>query len=70
MEFLDKHLRAVFSYTSVEGWLVFRVEMLGVVLVTGIAILAVVENYVHEIDPGTHICTANVLGITIYLSHP
>lgn len=54
MEYMDKHLRAVFSCVSVESWLVFRVQMLGVVMVTGIAILAVVENYIHGIDAGIH----------------
>ncbi len=40
---------------AVAQWLGIRLQMLGVAMVTGVALIAVLEHHFNSVDPG--ICT-------------
>ena len=43
----------MFANTAAARWLDFRLQMLGVVMVTGVAFIAVLEHKYRGIDPGS-----------------
>jgi len=44
--------RAQFASQAVASWLAFRLQMLGVAMVTGIALIAVLEHHFRTVNPG------------------
>ena len=54
---LDLNQRAQFAGRAVASWLGFRLQIMGVVMVAGIAFIAVLEHNFHGVDPGAiYIC--------------
>lgn len=49
---LDINQRAQFATQAIASWLGFRLQMLGVAMVTGIAFIAVLEHHFQTADPG------------------
>ncbi|XP_052235288.1 ATP-binding cassette sub-family C member 10-like [Dreissena polymorpha] len=49
---LETNQRAQFTSQAVVSWLVFRLQMLGVAMVTGIAFIAVLEHHFRTVNPG------------------
>ncbi|XP_041353425.1 ATP-binding cassette sub-family C member 10-like [Gigantopelta aegis] len=49
---LDINQRAMFANKAAARWLDFRLQMLGVLMVTGVAFIAVLEHNYRGIDPG------------------
>ncbi|KAH3746372.1 hypothetical protein DPMN_180779 [Dreissena polymorpha] len=49
---LETNQRAQFTSQAVSSWLVFRLQMLGVAMVTGIAFIAVLEHHFRTVNPG------------------
>ena len=52
LERLDANQRAQFAAQAVACWLSFRLQMLGVAMVTGIAFIAVLEHHFQSVNPG------------------
>ncbi|WAR19116.1 MRP7-like protein [Mya arenaria] len=52
LERLDVNQRAQFASQTVASWLAFRLQMLGVAMVTGIALIAVLEHHFKTVNPG------------------
>ncbi|XP_072165776.1 ATP-binding cassette sub-family C member 10-like [Diadema setosum] len=51
-EKLELNQRAWFSSNAVTYWLAFRLQMIGVAMVTAVAIIAVLEHHFNTVDPG------------------
>ena len=49
---LDLNQRAQFATQAVASWLSFRLQLLGVAMVTGIAFIAVLEHHFQTANPG------------------
>ncbi len=45
---------------AVAQWLGIRLQMLGVAMVTGVALIAVLEHHFDSVDPGMHIMTSDL----------
>ena len=52
LERLDINQRAQFAAQAAASWLSFRLQMLGVAMVTGIAFIAVLEHHFQTVNPG------------------
>ena len=53
LEKLDLNLRAQYSGQAVASWLGFRLQMMGVVMVTGIAFISVLQHHFQAVNAGT-----------------
>lgn len=53
LEKLDLNLRAQYSGQAVASWLGFRLQMMGVVMVTGIAFISVLQHHFQTVNAGT-----------------
>ena len=49
---LEQNQRCLFASNAAMQWLDIRLQMIGVALVTGIRIIAVVQHQFKSIDPG------------------
>ncbi|XP_041468071.1 ATP-binding cassette sub-family C member 10-like [Lytechinus variegatus] len=49
---LELNQRAWFSSNTVTYWLAFRLQMIGVAMVTAVAVIAVLEHHFQTVDPG------------------
>ncbi|XP_067681975.1 ATP-binding cassette sub-family C member 10-like [Haliotis asinina] len=49
---LDVNQKAQYATTVAAKWLDFRLQMLGVAMVTGVAFVAVLEHHFHTVNPG------------------
>lgn len=49
---LDQNQRCVFISNAAMQWLDIRLQMIGVVVVTGISVIAVIQHQVKSVDPG------------------
>jgi len=52
IERLDVNQRAQFAAGAVGSWLGFRLQMMGVIMVAGIAFIAVLEHHFQSVNPG------------------
>ena len=52
LERLDINQRAQFAAQAAASWLSFRLQMMGVAMVTGIAFIAVLEHHFQSVNPG------------------
>jgi len=52
-ERLEQNQRAQFSSAAASQWLAMRLQLIGVVMVTGVATVAVVEHTYSTVDAGT-----------------
>ena len=52
LEKLDLNLRAQYSGQAVASWLGFRLQMMGVVMVTGIAFISVLQHHFQAVNAG------------------
>ena len=52
---LERNQRANFSSAAASQWLNIRLQALGVVMVTGIALIAVIEHSSRAVDPGKRV---------------
>lgn len=52
LEKLDLNLRAQYSGQAVASWLGFRLQMMGVVMVTGIAFISVLQHQFQAVNAG------------------
>lgn len=51
---LDTNQKAQYATTAAAKWLDFRLQMLGVAMVTGVAFVAVLEHHFHTVNPGKY----------------
>ncbi|KAL3874278.1 hypothetical protein ACJMK2_037317 [Sinanodonta woodiana] len=66
---LDNNQRAQFAARAASSWLGFRLQMLGVAMVTGIAFIAVLEHHFYSVDPGlVGLAISYALSVTNLLS--
>ncbi|KAK3603062.1 hypothetical protein CHS0354_015755 [Potamilus streckersoni] len=66
---LDDNQRAQFAARAASSWLGFRLQMLGVAMVTGIAFIAVLEHHFYSVDPGlVGLAISYALSVTNLLS--
>ncbi|KAL4237303.1 Multidrug resistance-associated protein 7 [Mactra antiquata] len=66
---LDTNQRAQFCAQAVASWLSFRLQMLGVAMVTGIAFIAVLEHHFQTVNPGlVGLAISYALAVTNLLS--
>ncbi|XP_003727446.1 multidrug resistance-associated protein 7 [Strongylocentrotus purpuratus] len=49
---LELNQRAWFSSNTVTYWLAFRLQMIGVGMITAVAVIAVLEHHFQTVDPG------------------
>jgi ATP-binding cassette subfamily C (CFTR/MRP) protein 10 len=52
LEKLDINQRAQFAGQAASSWLNFHLQMVGVVMVGGIAFIAVVQHHLENVSPG------------------
>ncbi|XP_033733634.1 multidrug resistance-associated protein 7-like [Pecten maximus] len=62
---MDNWLRAHYTFHNISAWLLLRTQVVGVVMVTGIAVLAVMQHNILHIDPGV---AGLVISYTLTLS--
>ena len=55
-ERLEQNQRAQFASTAASQWLSIRLQLIGVVMVTGVATVAVVEHTYSTVDAGMQAC--------------
>ncbi|XP_072516288.1 ATP-binding cassette sub-family C member 10 [Salminus brasiliensis] len=66
---LDQNQRCLFISNAAGQWLDIRLQMIGVAVVTGISIIAVIEHQIRSIDPGlVGLALSYALSITNLLS--
>ncbi|KAI4882036.1 hypothetical protein NFI96_012507 [Prochilodus magdalenae] len=66
---LDQNQRCLFISNAAMQWLDIRLQMIGVAVVTGISVIAVIEHQVRSIDPGlVGLALSYALSITNLLS--
>ncbi|XP_053368772.1 ATP-binding cassette sub-family C member 10 [Clarias gariepinus] len=66
---LDQNQRCVFVSNSAMQWLDIRLQMIGVSVVTGISIIAVIQHHIRSVDPGmVGLALSYALSITNLLS--
>uniref|UniRef100_A0A3B4C2F3 ATP-binding cassette, sub-family C (CFTR/MRP), member 10 n=1 Tax=Pygocentrus nattereri TaxID=42514 RepID=A0A3B4C2F3_PYGNA len=66
---LDQNQRCLFISNAAMQWLDIRLQMIGVSVVTGISIIAVIEHQIRSIDPGlVGLALSYALSITNLLS--
>ncbi|XP_064600962.1 ATP-binding cassette sub-family C member 10-like [Liolophura sinensis] len=66
---LDLNQRAQFAAKAVSAWLSFRLQLLGVAMVTGVAFTAVLEHHFRTVNPGlVGLAITYALSITNLLS--
>jgi len=53
-ERLEQNQRAQFASLAASQWLAMRLQLMGVVMVTGVAAVAVVEHTYSAVDAGMH----------------
>ena len=53
----------------VEAWLTFRLGIVGIMMVTGVALLAVVQHHFHEIDPGMSVTVSMFVNASSMKEH-
>ncbi|KAK3092515.1 hypothetical protein FSP39_003868 [Pinctada imbricata] len=69
LQHLDLNQRAQFAGCAVASWLSFRLQMMGVVMVTGISFIAVLEHHFHGVNPGlVGLALSYALSVTNLLS--
>jgi len=49
---LEHNQRAQFASTAASQWLAMRLQLIGVVMVTGVATVAVIEHTYSTVDAG------------------
>uniref|UniRef100_H2YA71 ABC-type xenobiotic transporter n=1 Tax=Ciona savignyi TaxID=51511 RepID=H2YA71_CIOSA len=54
MELVDRNQRCNYSTLVAQKWLGVRLQMMGVVMVTGVAVTAIVQHEVQFISPGSY----------------
>jgi len=52
-EHLEQNQRAQFASIAAAQWLAMRLQLIGVVMVTGVATVAVLEHTYSTVKPGT-----------------
>ena len=57
---VERYQRASFSATAAAQWLNIRLQGLGVLMVTAIALIAVLEHNYHSVDPGIHFISPRI----------
>uniref|UniRef100_A0AAY4DHX2 ATP-binding cassette sub-family C member 10 n=1 Tax=Denticeps clupeoides TaxID=299321 RepID=A0AAY4DHX2_9TELE len=66
---LEQNQRCVFVSNAAMQWLDIRLQMIGVTVVTGISVIAVIQHQVHSVDPGlVGLSLSYALSITNLLS--
>ncbi|GAA6102451.1 ATP-binding cassette sub-family C member 10 isoform X1 [Tachysurus ichikawai] len=66
---LDQNQRCVFISNAATQWLDIRLQMIGVTIVTGISIIAVIQHQIRSVDPGlVGLALSYALSITNLLS--
>ncbi|XP_063055081.1 ATP-binding cassette sub-family C member 10 [Engraulis encrasicolus] len=66
---LEQYQRCVFVSNAAMQWLDIRLQMIGVVVVTGISIIAVIQHHFSSVDPGlVGLSLSYALSITNLLS--
>uniref|UniRef100_A0A8C5GM19 ATP-binding cassette, sub-family C (CFTR/MRP), member 10 n=1 Tax=Gouania willdenowi TaxID=441366 RepID=A0A8C5GM19_GOUWI len=66
---LDKNQRCLFLSNAAMQWLDIRLQLIGVVVVTGLGVIAVVEHQFNSVDPGlVGLSLSYALSITSLLS--
>lgn len=69
LEKLDLNLRAQYSGQAVASWLGFRLQMMGVVMVTGIAFISVLQHQFQAVNAGlVGLALSYALSVTNLLS--
>jgi len=53
-ERLEQNQRAQFASLAASQWLAMRLQLIGVVMVTGVATVAVIEHTYSTVDAGMH----------------
>jgi len=54
-EHLEHNQRAQFASLAASQWLTMRLQLIGVVMVTGVAMVAVIEHTYSTVEAGTYI---------------
>lgn len=49
---LEQNQRCLFNSNAAMQWLDIRLQMIGVTVVTGIGVIAVIQHQLKSIDPG------------------
>lgn len=49
---LEQNQRCLFNSNAAMQWLDIRLQMIGVTVVTGISVIAVIQHQLKSIDPG------------------
>lgn len=49
---LEQNQRCLFNSNAAMQWLDIRLQMIGVTVVTGISVIAVIQHQLRSIDPG------------------
>lgn len=52
MEYLENNLRAVLSTTAASQWLNLRLQFIGVIIVSGVAFIALIQREFDDINAG------------------
>ncbi|TSS35866.1 Multidrug resistance-associated protein 7 [Bagarius yarrelli] len=66
---LDQNQRCVFISNAAMQWLDIRLQMIGVAVVTGISVIAVIQHQIRSVDPGmVGLALSYALSITNLLS--
>ncbi|XP_023266328.1 multidrug resistance-associated protein 7-like, partial [Seriola lalandi dorsalis] len=66
---LEQNQRCLFLSNAAMQWLDIRLQLIGVAMVTGLAVIAVVQHQFHSVDPGlVGLSLSYALSITTLLS--
>lgn len=49
---IEDNVKTQFSSQAASQWLGLRLQLIGVAMVTGVGIFAVVQHHLHTVDPG------------------
>ena len=69
MDMIEDNMKTQFTSQAAGQWLNVRLQLIGVAMVTGVGIFAVVQHHVHTVDPGlVGLAISYALSLTTILS--
>lgn len=66
---VEDNVKTQFASQAAANWLGLRLQLIGVAMVTGVGIFAVVQHHLHTVDPGlVGLAISYALSVTSVLS--
>ena len=69
LDMVEDNVKTQFASQAAAQWLALRLQLIGVAMVTGVGVFAVIQHHLHTVDPGlVGLAIAYALSVTGVLS--